>query len=171
MDQSFPFHNESAALIKAPVDRVFAYLDDPKALAAHMGESSLMMAGSRMLIDVDTDGGRVVGSKIRMQGRMMGISLSLEEVITERQVPIRKVWETIGTPNLLVIAHYRMGFELTPRGDSSMVRVFIDYSLPTAFPGSWLGRLLGGVYARWCTKQMADDAARQFDSTRLTNHA
>ena len=44
-----------------------AYLDDPKALAAHMGESSMMMAGSRMSINVDADGGRVVGSKIRMQ--------------------------------------------------------------------------------------------------------
>ena len=76
--QAFPFHNESAALANAPVDRVFAYLDDPKALAAHMGESSMMMAGSRMSIDVDADGGRVVGSKIRMQGRMMGIPLSLE---------------------------------------------------------------------------------------------
>ena len=170
-DRSFPFHDESTALVKAPVDRVFAHLDDPKALAAHMGKSSMMMMGSRMYIDVDADGGRVVGSKIRMQGRMMGIPLSLEEVITERQVPSRKVWETIGTPNLLVVAHYRMGFELTPRGDSSMVRVFIDYSLPTTAPGSWLGRLLGGVYARWCTKQIAEDAARQFDSTRLANHA
>ena len=170
-DRSFPFHDESTALVKAPVDRVFAHLDDPKALAAHMGKSSMMMMGSRMYIDVDADGGRVVGSKIRMQGRMMGIPLSLEEVITERQVPSTKVWETIGTPNLLVVAHYRMGFELTPRGDSSMVRVFIDYSLPTTAPGSWLGRLLGGVYARWCTKQMTDDAARQFDSTRLANHA
>ena len=169
-DLSLPFHNESAALANAPVDRVFAYLDDPKALAAHMGQSSMMMAGSRMSIDVDADGGRVVGSKIRMQGRMMGIPLSLEEVITERQVPSRKVWETIGTPNLVVMAHYRMGFELTPRGDSSVVRVFIDYCLPTTAPGSWLGRLLGGVYARWCTKQMADGAARQFDSTRLANH-
>ena len=171
MDQSFPFHNESTALANASVDRVFAYLDDPKALSAHMGESSMMMAGSRMLIDVDAGGGRVVGSKIRMQGRMMGIPLSLEEVITERQVPSRKLWETIGTPNLVVMAHYRMGFELTPTGDSSMVRVFIEYSLPTTAPGSWLGRLLGGVYARWCTKQMVDDAARQFDSTRLANHA
>ena len=170
MDHSFPFHNESVALANAPVDRVFAYLDDPKALAAHMGESSMMMAGSRMSVNVDADGGRVVGSKIRMQGRMMGIPLSLEEVITERQVPGRKVWETIGTPNLLVVAHYCMGFELTPTGDSSLVRVFIDCSLPTSAPGSWLGRLLGGLYARWCTKQMADDAARQFDSTRLTNH-
>ena len=169
INQSFPFHNESAALANAPVDRVFAYLDDPKALAAHMGKSSMMMLGSRMSINVDADDGRVVGSKIRMQGRLMGIPLSLEEVITERQVPSRKVWETIGTPNLLVMAHYRMGFELTPSGDASMARVFIGYSLPVTAPGSWLGRLLGGVYARWCTKQMADDAANHFDSTRLTH--
>ena len=164
-DQSFPFHDESTALTKAPVDRVFAYLDDPEALAAHMGESSMMMMGSRMSINVDADGGRMVGSKIRMDGRMIGIPLSLEEVITERQVPSRKVWETIGAPKLLIIAHYRMGFELTRAGDASQVRVFIDYSLPTAAPGSWLGLLLGGVYARWCTKQMADDAARHFEPT------
>ena len=168
-NQSFPLHEASTALVHAPVDQVFAYLDDPKALAAHMGQSSLMMMGSRMLIDVDADGGRAVGSHIRVQGRMMGIPLSLEEMITERQVPRRKVWQTIGTPNLLIMAHYHMGFELTPSGDSSMVRVFIDYSLPTTAPGSWLGRLLGGVYARWCTTQMADGAARHFGSTRLTH--
>ncbi len=163
-DRSFPFHAESSALANAPADRVFAYLDDPKALAAHMSESSMMMLGSRMSIDGDAEGGRVIGSKIRMHGSMMGISLSLEEAITERQVPHKKVWETIGTPDLKVMAHYRMGFELTPKGDSSLVRVFVDYSLPTKAPASWLGRLLGGVYARWCTKQMADDTARQFDS-------
>ena len=164
-DRSFPFHDESTALANAPVDRVFAYLDDPKALAAHMGESSMMMMGSRMSVNVDADGGRVIGSRIRMHGSMMGIPLSLEEVISERQVPNKKVWETIGTPNLQVMAHYRMGFELKPKGDSSLVRVFIDYSLPTNAPGSWLGRLLGGVYARWCTKQMAADAARHFNNS------
>jgi hypothetical protein len=71
----------------------------------------------------------------------------------------------LGAPKLLIIAHYRMGFELTPQGESSMVRVFIDYSLPSKAPGLWLGHLLGGVYARWCTKQMASDAARHFEST------
>lgn len=164
-DRSFPLHDESIALAQAPVDRVFAYLDDPKALAAHMGESSMMMMGSRMSIDVDAEDGRVVGSEIRMHGSMLGIALSLEEAITERRVPTRKVWETIGIPKLLVMSHYRMGFELTPKGDSSLLRVFIDYSLPATAPASWLGRLLGGVYARWCTKQMADDAARHFGST------
>ena len=33
--------------------------------------------------------------------------------------------------------------KLTPKGDSSLVRVFIGYSLPISAPGSWLGRLLG----------------------------
>ena len=164
-DQSLPLHHERTARVAAPSDQVFAYLDNPKALAEHMGESSMMMMGSRMSIDVDADGGRVVGSTIRMQGRMMGTPLSLEEVITERLVPSKKVWQTIGTPNLVIMAHYRMGFELTPSGDASLVRVFIDYSLPTTAPGSWLGRLLGGAYARWCTKQMASGAARHFDST------
>ena len=168
-DRSFPFHDASTAPANAPVDRVFAYLDDPKALAAHMGESSMMMAGSRMSIDVDAGAGRVIGSKISMHGSVMGIALSLEEVITERQVPYTKVWQTIGTPNLLVLAHYRMGFDLTPKGDASLVRVFIDYSLPARAPASWLGRLLGGAYARWCTKQMTDGATRHFDSTKRTD--
>ena len=99
-----------------------------------------------------------------MRGSVMGIPVSLEEVVTERQAPNIKLWETVGNPRLLVLAHYRMGFELTPRGDSSLVRVFIDYSLPTNAPESWLGNLLGGVYARWCTKRMANDAAGHFAS-------
>ena len=163
-DRSFPFHDESTVLADAPLDRVFAYLDDPKALAAHMGKSSVMMMRSRMSIEVDAGGGRVIGSKVRMQGRMMGIRLALEEVITERQIPGRKVWETVGAPRLLVMRHYRMGFELTRQGDSSLVRVFIDYSLPTNAPGAWLDYLLGAVYARWCTKQMANGAAVHFAS-------
>lgn len=161
-DRSFPFHHESSGLVNAPVEQVFAFLDDPKALAAHMDKSSMMMLGSRMSIDVDAGGGRLIGSKVRMQGRMLGIRLSLEEVITKRQVPAMKVWETIGMPKLLIISHYRMGFELTHNGASSLVRVFIDYSLPMNAPGSWLGHLLGAVYARWCTGQMVMGATRHF---------
>ena len=55
-----------------------------------------------------------------------------------------------------------MGFELTRQGNSSQVRVFIDYRLPINAPGSWLGHWLGAVYARWCTQQMVSGAARHF---------
>lgn len=161
-DQSFAFHHENSGLANAQVEQVFAFLDDPKALAAHMTESSMLMLGSRMSIDVDAGGGRLIGSKVRMHGRMLGIRLSLEDVITKRQVPAMKVWETIGTPKLLVISQYRMGFEVTRNGASSLVRVFIDYSLPIKPPGLWFGYLLGAVYARWCTRQMVMGAARHF---------
>ena len=161
----FPLHEEYTALIQAPIGEVFAFLDDPLALSSHMGKSSMMLLGSSMATEVDAGGGQVLDSKISMHGRMLGIPLSLEEVITERQEPYKKLWETIGTPRLLVIEHYRMGFELTPKDDSSLVRVFIDYSLPPTAPGAWLGRLLGGIYARWCTKKMASDAAKHFNPT------
>ena len=160
--QSFPCHHESTGPANAPVEQVFAFLDDPKALATHMGESSMMMLGLRMSIDVDAGSGRVIGSRISMQGRILGIRLSLEEVITKRQIPAMKVWETTGTPKTLVIAHYRMGFELTRNGASSLVCVFIDYSLPIKPPGSWFGYLLGAVYAHWGTRQMVMGAARHF---------
>ncbi len=122
-----------------------------------------MTLGSSMSIDVDAGGGRVIGSIVRMHGRMMGIRLSLEEIITERQVPAMKVWATIGTPKLLIIANYRMGFELTRKGDSSQVRVFIHYSLPINAPGSWFGSLLGAVYGRWCAQQMVVGATKHFN--------
>ena len=93
----------------------------------------------------------------------MGIPVSLEEVITERHAPDKKVWETVGTPKLYVMEHYRMGFELTAKGDSSQVRIFIDYRLPATGPCFWLGRMLGSVYAHWCTKRMAEDVAKHFN--------
>lgn len=122
----------------------------------------MMMMGSRMSIDVDAGGGQTVGSKIRMYGSVMGIPISLEEVICERRVPYEKQWETIGTPKLIVMGHYRMGFDVKPSDDSSLVRVFIDYSLPMGFVGQCLGRVFGSVYAKWCTRRMTRDAAERF---------
>jgi len=43
-----------------------------------------------------------------------------------------------------------------------LVIVFIDYALPEALPGRWLGRAFGRVYARWCTERMVSDAVRHF---------
>jgi len=106
-----------------------------------------------------------VGSTVRMEGRVLGMRLSLEEVVTERLPPSRKAWQTVDA-RLLVIGNYRLGFEISPRGDSSTVRVVIDYDLPAGWPARWLGRLLGGYYAQWCTQKMAQDAARHFRDLR-----
>jgi polyketide cyclase/dehydrase/lipid transport protein len=158
----FERHHESSALVAAPVERVFAHLDDHSRLSAHMSSSSWMMGGGSMSVEVDEGGGRKVGSRIRLAGTACGVALSVEEIVTEHQPPYAKKWETIGTPRLLVIGPYRMGFELWPRGEQARLRVFIDYELPTGLVGHWLGRLVGGLYASWCTQQMVKDAVRFF---------
>ena len=157
-----PHHYETSALVQAPIERVFAYVDDPNRLSSHMSKFSWMMGGSRMQIELDDGRGQRVGSRIRMSGRIFGLRLSLEEVVTEYNFPHRKVWEATGTPNLLVIGHYRMGFEIGSRDIGSLLRVYIAYSLPQGVLTRWLGYLLGSVYARWCTQQMVKDTVKHF---------
>lgn len=153
----FPLHDESRARLATTVAEAFAYLDDFRALSAHMEKRSAMMLGSSMRITTDELGGRAVGSKVRMHGRMLGIPLSLEEVVIEREPPRLKAWETREV-RLLVMGQYRLGFQLTAAGSGSVLRVYIDYEAP-----EWpLGRALAGMYARWCTRRMAGDAVRHF---------
>jgi hypothetical protein len=126
-----------------------------------VSKPSLMMGGGKMTYVFDEQKGRAVGSHIRMVGSAFGLPLSLDEVITERIPPRRKVWRTVGTPRLIVIGSYEMGFELRDADQGSALTVWIDYELPARE----LTRLLpafGDAYARWCVKQMAGDAVRAF---------
>jgi Polyketide cyclase / dehydrase and lipid transport len=157
-----PLCYETRGFVKAPVEQVFAHLDDHTRLSSHMGEPSWKMGGGRMETELDEGQGQKVGSRIRLSGRVFGIELSVDEIVKERNPPHRKVWETTGTPRLLVIDHYRMGFELTPDANGSMLRVFIEYALPESAPARWLGHLFGRYYAKWCTQQMVDDALERF---------
>ena len=159
----FERHHESTVLVGTAAPTLFAYLDDHARLSGHMSKSSWMMAGSRMEIEVDALQGRAVGSKIRIHGRVLGLRLFVEEVVTEHEVPCRKSWETVGDVRLLVIGAYRMGFEIASDGARSRLRVFIDYALPTRGVSRWLGRALGPWYARWCTRRVARDAMRAFE--------
>ena len=156
-------HREGVALIAGTPDEVFAFADDHARFASHMSESSWMMGGSRMLVEVDGAGGRAVGSHIRLSANVLGLRLFLDEVVTRRSPPTEKVWETVGTPRLLVIGSYRMGIEIRPENRGSRLRVFIDYDLPTGW-SSWLGLLFGGFYAGWCVKQMLAGTSARFSA-------
>ena len=116
-----------------------------------------------MDIELDEGLGKKVGSRIRLAGRILGVRLAVEEIVTQRDPPRRKVWETTGSSRLLVIGRYRMGFELSPQGEVSLLRVFIEYALPEKVPARWLGRLFGGYYARWCVERMVNDTVKHFE--------
>ena len=151
-------YSEIVAL-DANAEEVFAFADDFTRLSSHMGQSSAMMMGSSMQTSFDEGRGQAVGSHVRMTGRMLGIDLLLDEVVREREAPLHKAWETVGTPRLLVIGGYRLGFDITSIGQRSVLRVFIGYNLPTQPAQRLLGRLFGPVYAKWCVRQMVNGAA------------
>ncbi len=158
MHTMYSQHEEHSATITASVEQVFDQLDDQTRLSAHMSKRSWRMGWGKMETVLDAQQGRSVGSHIIIRGRVFGIPLYLDEIVTVRERPLKKTWETVGEPRLLVIGPYRMGFDLRPVGTTTQLRVAIDYELPAKGISRWLGRLFGQAYAKWCTRQMARDA-------------
>jgi hypothetical protein len=155
-------HAEHTVIVRASIERVFSRLDDQTRLAQHMSKRSWKMGWGKMDLELDAHKGRTVGSHIVLHGRIFGVRLFLDEVVTEREPPLKKSWETVGQPRLLVIGSYRMGFDLESIGATSRLRVFIDYLMPTKGLSRLLGRIFGHAYAKWCVRQMAEDAQRAF---------
>jgi hypothetical protein len=108
----------------------------------------------------ETDGGRgrAIGSHLRMSGRVLGIHLALDEIVTHREPPFRKTWETVDETRILVIGAYRMGFFISPTSGGSRLVVVIDYRLPAHGLARGLGLLLGRTCAGWCIQRMVGDA-------------
>jgi len=158
----FERHDEYSAAINARVTEVFAHLDDQTRLSAHMSKRSWKMGWGKMEVRLDAQGGKAVGSHIVLDGRIFGIHLYLDEVVTVREPPHRKRWRTVGEPRLLVIGQYSMGFDVADVETGARLRVLIDYDLPAHGLSKILGRLFGPMYAKWCTRQMARDAESAF---------
>lgn len=110
------------------------------------------MGGGKMDTTTDEGRGQKVGSHIRLSGKAFGIKIFLDEVVTNYEPSRSKVWETVGTLQLVIIGHYRMGVELRSQGTTTDLRIFIDYRLPEK--NTWLGKLFGKMYAKWCVRQM-----------------
>ncbi len=161
---SYLHHRDSSVEFTSSAEAVFDYLDDQTHLGAHMEKPSVMMLGGSMRYEFDAARGMAKGSVIKMAGSFLGIRLSVEEVVVERRPPHFKMWETRGTPRLLIIGAYRMGFEIAASGDICRLRVFIDYNPPLSLLAQIIAWVLAPVYARWCVNSMAKDAERHFYS-------
>jgi hypothetical protein len=158
-------HHEASTYVPALAADVFARLDDQVQLGEHMNRSSAMMGGGRMTYDFDEGRGRAVGSHIRMGGEAFGLKLFIDEVVTEREPPRRKVWKTVGAPRMLVVGGYTMGFDIAPAGSGARLTVWIDYDLPDTFLGALAGPLLAPMYASWCVERMVGDAKAHFEQS------
>lgn len=155
-------HYEDSMLVSANPEAVFKFVDDHSNLSLHMNKSSWMMGGGKMETQVDEGKFQKVGSHLRMRGAILGIKLFLDEVVTQHEPPFRKEWQTIGKINLIVIDHYKLGFEIVPDKNNSRLTVFIDYKLPKSAKTYMLGILFGEFYAKRCVGQMITEVSRHF---------
>lgn len=158
-------HYENIVEVSASPAEIFSYADNFANFSSHMNKSSWMMAGSKMATETDEGNGQRVGSHIRMNGNILGINVHLDEVITLHESPLRKAWETVGDLNLLVVDHYKLGFEIEEVIDKSKLRVYIDYNLPQTYKTRLLGYLFGSMYAKWCVNQMVNGVSSHFNKT------
>lgn len=161
LDRTYPRHAEASADLAASPHEVFAFLDDHRNLASHMGSRrSPMMAGGMMQLILDDQRGRTIGSHIVMRGTVLGFDLFVDEIVAERIPFEKKTWETVAD-DLMVIGGYRLGFRLAPRESTGCtLTVWIDYDLPGRH--RWLGRFGGSMYAAWCVRQILDSARARF---------
>jgi len=156
---------ERVVHVAASPAAIFARLDDQTHLAEHMERPSAMMGGGRMTYEFDAARGRAVGSHIKMGGTAFGISVSVDEVVVEREPPSRKAWKTVRPTRLIIMSAYEMGFEIRAGEPGSRLRVWIRYELPEGVFGRWLAAPLAALYARWCVDRVATDAAGHFASS------
>lgn len=150
MEKEYERHYEEIIKVGGRVEEVFKTADEFANFSGHMNQSSLMMGGGKMVTKIDGGQGKKVGSRIKLYGKVWGLQLFLEEVVTLRNPPFKKEWQTTGNIHLAAIDHYRLGFEI--RGNS--FRVYIDYNLPKSGWEKIAGSILGEYYARWCVGQM-----------------
>lgn len=160
--RALPLHFERSANLPATCAVAFDYLDDFESLGEHMQRANAMTFGMRMRYEFDDTRGRATGAAVRISGSMLGIAVRIAERVTERVRPTFKYWETEGAQRMLALDGYRMGFELAPAADGSRLTVFIDYALPARGFGRVLGIALGGIYARWCVRNMIEAAVTRF---------
>lgn len=156
------------ALLPTSPSTLFEYLDDQEHLSSHMARRRTSMLGGRMALESDAGGGRRVGSRFRLRGRVLGVPLEVTSIVTEHDPPWHKAWRTVGAPRLLVIGAYRMRLDITPLSAWPSARaltrliVSLDYDLPRSGLPKLLGRLLGPSYARWCARQIVSAAVKRF---------
>lgn len=152
-------HYQESIFIPASPEDIFDYVDDHSNFYSHVIKFTKLLGG-RMELQFDDGQGKSVSSHIRLFGNVLGKSLSLEEVVTKRERPSVKSWETVGTPNFLVVGKYQYTINIELKDKGSLLFVTFDFSPPEK--SGWLRRSISNVYAKICAREMAKMTRKYF---------
>ncbi|MEO8590710.1 MAG: SRPBCC family protein [Flavobacteriales bacterium] len=156
-------------LIHAPREAVFHYIDDIAHTGMHMTGRSMMMMGSKLLLERLSPEATGPNARYRWHGRMMGIPMDFSIAVTKWVADREKCWETTGTPWMIILSWYRMMFHLEDEGSGTRATLSIDYSLPNQWFWNLMARVLAPWYAKWCLKNMLEDCRAALEQPTPTS--
>ncbi len=147
-------------LIRAPCEKVFAFMDDLAKTGMHMSGRSMMMMGSKLKIEQLPGPEKGVGATFRWKGKVLGLPIDFTETVTHWKENEEKVWETIGSPQMIILGWYRMRLTTEPNENGTLASLEIQYMPPKGFFYNLLSAVSARRYADWCLSKMLGDTKK-----------
>lgn len=147
-------------LIHSTPEKVFQQMDDFSKTGMHMSQSSMMLMGSKLKLELLTPQQTGLGAKYRWYGKMMGMTIDFSETVTKWQPPLLKEWETIGEVKIIIMSWYRMWFEIISTENGTVTKLSISYLRPKQWLYKILSFLFADMYCNWCLKNMLNDSKK-----------
>lgn len=152
---------QRAEVYDATPVRVFKCIDDLGVTGAHMTKSSSMMMGNKLNLEFLTENHIGPGTKYRWTGKMMGMPMDFTVEVTKWIERKEKIWETIGSPKMIIYSFYWMHLIVTPQLNNTTKAILsITYEKPKGWLNKVLCFLFADWYCAWCLKQMLGDAKK-----------
>lgn len=152
---------ESSKQYTAAPEQAFDCLDDVGVTGMHMTEASMPMMGGKMELEFLTPYKTGPNTKYRWTGKVLWRKLDFTVEVTKWIRGKEKVWETIGTPQLVIYSWFRMNLKVEPNTNESIAHLSISYEKPKGCFNKILCLLLGDWYCKWCLKNMLNDAEKK----------
>ena len=129
-----------------------------------MSESSMMMMGSKLKLEQRSKNSTGVGAKYSWYGKMMRMTMDLNETVTKWQPPKLKEWETVGEAKIIIMSWYRMWFKISPAENVPIAKISIQYLPPKQWYYKILSFFFANWYCNWCFNNMVNDTKKNFEN-------
>ena len=138
-------------------------MDDLSKTGMHMSQSSMMMMGSKLTLEQLEGPSKGVGATFHWTGKVMGMPIDITETVTKWIENKEKVWETIGSPKIIILGWYRMSLKTEPAKEGTLASLQIEYTQPNGWFYKILSFFFAGWYSRWCLNNMLNDTKKEFE--------
>ena len=151
-------------IIRNSPEKVFSYMDNLGNTGMHMMQSSSMMMGSKLKLELLSENATGLNAKFRWYGNMMGIKMDFTVDVTKWIKDKEKVWETVGDAKMIILGWYQMRLQLTPITEGTKAELSIAYTYPKKILGKILTFFLAQWYANWCLKSMLSNSKQSLET-------